>query len=493
MGLAGSAALALALGACGFKVGGAAAGDARPPDVAVDGALDTAVDGSVDGAIDSPVDAMIDAPASFGAVGGRRPSWCSRNPATGDDDPTLTGDMLEMYFNRNSDIYVVIRAKHLVGVGNGTARLAAVVIDRQRDHARGLERRPDDVPVEHAHPVARRQRHLRLDADRVDPGGWALAQLFLAAHVTTVWWQPFVVRDSSAEHTLGGGRVLQPVAVKLRRRHVESLERIEKLGADDPLVRADAAGWCFGYAPFRGVDLMAAVGVGRAAADAVAARAAAAGVFVPLTSSAYLHQARLRELDALVLGTLHALHAESPLHTSHDRQKVLARLAYVPDHGLLRTVIDRLLAAGHLVGDAKRVARADFKPKMSVAQRKLKDRIVADHRAAGFAPPDPASFVNVAGGNAGALGEIFEVAVAEGQLVKVAADLFLHAEADDQLRQVIAAHLRTSAGLTVAEIRDLLGTTRKYAVPLCEYLDRVGVTRRRGRLAGTGRVNEPIQ
>ena len=37
-------------------------------------------------------------------------------------------------------------------------------------------------------------------------------------------------------------------------------------------------------------------------------------------------------------------------------------------------------------------------------------------------------------------------------------------------------------GLTVAEIRDLLGTTRKYAVPLCEYLDRVGVTRREGDL-----------
>ena len=37
-------------------------------------------------------------------------------------------------------------------------------------------------------------------------------------------------------------------------------------------------------------------------------------------------------------------------------------------------------------------------------------------------------------------------------------------------------------GLTVAEIRDLLGTTRKYAVPLCEYLDRAGVTRRAGDL-----------
>ena len=47
---------------------------------------------------------------------------------------------------------------------------------------------------------------------------------------------------------------------------------------------------------------------------------------------------------------------------------------------------------------------------------------------------------------------------------------------------VVRDRLAEGKGLTVAEIRDLLGTTRKYAVPLCEYLDRVGVTRRDGDL-----------
>ena len=47
--------------------------------------------------------------------------------------------------------------------------------------------------------------------------------------MTAVWGQPFVLRDSSAEHTLGGGQVLQPVAGKVRRRHIEVLERVEQL------------------------------------------------------------------------------------------------------------------------------------------------------------------------------------------------------------------------------------------------------------------------
>ena len=50
------------------------------------------------------------------------------------------------------------------------------------------------------------------------------------------------------------------------------------------------------------------------------------------------------------------------------------------------------------------------------------------------------------------------------------------------MRRLVSERLREGSGLTVAEIRDILGTTRKYAVPLCEYLDRIGVTRREGDL-----------
>ena len=52
------------------------------------------------------------------------------------------------------------------------------------------------------------------------PSEAVLAQLFLEEPVTAVWGQPLVLRDSSAEHTLGGGQVVQPTAGKVRRRHV---------------------------------------------------------------------------------------------------------------------------------------------------------------------------------------------------------------------------------------------------------------------------------
>ena len=139
--------------------------------------------------------------------------------------------------------------------------------------------------------------------------------------------------------------------------------------------------------------------------------------------------------------------------------------------------------ASRLVGDLRRIARADFKPKLSANLRKLKDKLVAAYQEARFQPPEPASFAGTAGGNAASLKDLFEVCVAEGFLVHVAGDLYLHADADADMRRRVKERLsRQGGGLTVAEIRDLLGTTRKYAVPLCEYLDRVGVTRREGDL-----------
>jgi selenocysteine-specific elongation factor len=74
------------------------------------------------------------------------------------------------------------------------------------------------------------------------------------------------------------------------------------------------------------------------------------------------------------------------------------------------------------------------------------------------------------------------VAVAEGLLVRVTDDIYLHADGAADMRARLKERFAAGGGLTVAEIRDLLGTTRKYAVPLCEYLDKAGITRREGDL-----------
>ena len=325
-----------------------------------------------------------------------------------------------------------------------------------------------------------------LDADEVAPGSWALAQLFLREPVTSTWGQPFVVRGSSAMQTLGGGQVLQPRTRKIRRRHIEVLEHIEKLWTGDDVERALTVAWFGGYGGFTETDLVrdAAVPPSRVAEliDGLHRDHKLTAIHVNAHRQILLHGDLLRDLEERVLGAVGHLHKESPLMTTHDRNRVQDLLDYVHDDTLVQATVDRLLKQKKLVGDARRVARADFKPKLSANLRKLKDTVVQAFLAANFQPPTPSSFAPQAGGNAANLKDLFDVCVAEGELVHIADEIYLHAAAEAKMRQVVAERLKSGPGATVAEIRDLLGTTRKYAVPLCEYLDRVQLTRRDGDL-----------
>jgi selenocysteine-specific elongation factor len=242
--------------------------------------------------------------------------------------------------------------------------------------------------------------------------------------------------------------------------------------------------WFGGFGGFTAADLVRGANVSPDQAQALIEQLKVRGELVDVGTSQtrrlLLHKDMVHELDERILHALARLHEQFPLMSAHDRQKVESQLDYVGDATLVHAAVDRLIQQRRVLGDLRRVARADHKPKLSANLRKLKDKLVAAYQEGRFQPPDPASFAGQAGGNAANLKDLFEVCVAEGYLVHITEDLYLHSDTEAAMRRLITEKLATGPALTVAEIRDLLGTTRKYAVPLCEYLDRIGVTKRDG-------------
>src|SRR5262249_35685772 len=206
------------------------------------------------------------------------------------------------------------------------------------------------------------------DCDTIEPGGWGLAQLFLEEPATATWGQPFVVRGSSATQTLGGGQVLQPVAKKIRRRHLEILERIERLWSGDPEQRVLTAAWFGGFSGFTLPDLVRGANVGPDEAQELIDRLKAKGDLVEVAISharrLLLHADMVRELEDRILNALSRLHEQFPLMSAHDRQKVQSQLDYVGDDSLVHATVERLMQRKQVVGDLRRIARADFKPKL---------------------------------------------------------------------------------------------------------------------------------
>src|SRR5262249_14484494 len=143
---------------------------------------------------------------------------------------------------------------------------------------------------------------------------------------TCTWGQPFVVRGSSATVTLGGGQVLQPVAKKVRRRHLEVLERIEKLWTGTPEERALTVAWFGGFSGFTQADLVRGANVAPDQAADLIGKLKGEGKLVSIvispTRQVLLHADMIKELDERILQALARLHEEAPLMTAHDRQKV---------------------------------------------------------------------------------------------------------------------------------------------------------------------------
>src|ERR1700755_3439318 len=81
---------------------------------------------------------------------------------------------------------------------------------------------------------------------------------------------------------------------------------------------------------------------------------------------------------------------------------------------------------------------------------------------------------------ASAVPELLALLCDEESLVRVGPDVYLDFEVAVELRRQVVERLADGSAISMSELRDLLGTTRKYAVPIGEYLDRIGLTRREG-------------
>src|SRR5207245_1371085 len=136
----------------------------------------------------------------------------------------------------------------------------------------------------------------------------------------------------------------QPVAKKVRRRHLEMLERIERLWTGDHRERALTVAWFGGFAGFTVADLVRGANLAPPQAREIIGQLKAAGslVEVPMGGSRHLvmHADMIRELDERILHALARLHDQLPLMTSHDRQKVQSQLDYVGDDALVHAAVD---------------------------------------------------------------------------------------------------------------------------------------------------------
>ena len=321
-----------------------------------------------------------------------------------------------------------------------------------------------------------------LNASKVEPGDAAVAQLFLREPVATSWRQPFVLRSESPVETIGGGHVLVPVADKIKKATSQELSCLEELLSDQPTVRASAALYFHGLRSWQDTDLARLAGVTDAAATAEQLREQK--MIVPLkvspTRTARLERRALNEWVEKISSVLERAHENDKLKIYVDRSVIHARFKYLDDKQLIDAVIAWMHRQKIVRQTELGVALASHAPKLSKKQQRVLDEIVDGFRLTRFQPPSIAECNKMLPGEEKEVARLLKLAVAEGRLIHVGQKIHLHFQNVEEMKVKLRDALNASDGMTLSEIRELLGTTRKYAVPIAEYLDRIGFTRRKG-------------
>lgn len=320
-----------------------------------------------------------------------------------------------------------------------------------------------------------------LDTDALSAGQVAWAQLHLAAPAVTTWSQPFVIRNESPVQTIGGGIVLVPDAERLRRGEPDALTHLQLLVSESEQDRAKAALYYAGWREWEPADLARTAGIERPDDAARELRDRGQLCEIPLspTRTLRVHHDLLSQLLQRITGILAKLHEQSPLKLTVDRTLVRARFPYVAD-AVLEFALRKLREQGRVRMTERGIALEGHGPKLSQNERKLLAQLIEDYRQAGFETPPVKQMQQQAARNQAAVPQLVALAAANGDLIEVTPEYYLHADTDRAIRQRLAEAFSAGGGLTVSQIREILNTSRKFAVPYCEFLDRSGFTRRDG-------------
>jgi selenocysteine-specific elongation factor len=311
-----------------------------------------------------------------------------------------------------------------------------------------------------------------------------LAQLFLDRPVVAVHGEPFVLRAESPAATLGGGRVLQPLARRLRRGDTTGLARLAQLRSESPVERVAAVLAGLGLEHWTESTICRDAGVPIVEVPVILESLIQSGQMVEIPLGPRRSRRVLADvaadLEDRLLRALDRLHRDSPRQSAIARSRIVAALAYLDDEPLVSGLIERLKVQGRIVADARTAALKDHAPKLSQAERKLKIEIANAFKAGGMIPPEPSDWTSKTSTKASTVTELLQLLCEEESLVYIGPEFYLDFDVVADLRRRVATRLADGSMLTMAELRDLLGTTRKYAVPIGEYLDRIGLTRRVG-------------
>ncbi|HEX2261871.1 MAG TPA: selenocysteine-specific translation elongation factor [Candidatus Binatia bacterium] len=316
--------------------------------------------------------------------------------------------------------------------------------------------------------------------DMVGPKESTYCQITLSEPLLALRNDHFIVRDETAKKTLAGGIIIHPWARKHKRREPDLQSRLKSLHAGDVthLIESFVNESEDFALPMESIHqfLNLKEDVARAHLDKMNTLRA----FNAEGERIYTTDGKWQRLKDKILATLKEFHKTHPLVPGMDMEELRGKLPYALSAKMFRAIVDTLLADNIIAKEESLLRMAEHRVQLGGQEKSLMERIKKILGEQPMAPPDLKEIEKQLGVNRNKLTEVIRLLERDGSMIRVATDLYYLPSTVDQVRSVLKKFLSEKGEITAASFRDLIGSSRKYTIPLLEYFDREGLTIRIG-------------
>ena len=320
-----------------------------------------------------------------------------------------------------------------------------------------------------------------LDRDKLEPGENCYAQLRLTEEIASRKGDHFVVRFLSPLETIGGGVIVDPKPYKHKRNDNQVLELLalkENGSEDQKLVQVIAE---YGQNMVNAETLAKQQNTEVQTMCESLAELVNEGLIMEILPGSFMAAQVFDKIHAncqKVLGDYHKTNLlQFGMKVAELRQKVFAKL----DITKCNAILQRLVSEGKLKTAAERYALADFTVQLTKKQRSIKDKLGKIYSAAGFESPTNEEVISqFAPGDKGDVKQVIDNMISEGLIVMLAPGVCIGRDAFDTVCVKTKEYFSTHSELTLADFRDMLSTSRKYALYILEYFDVMKILRKDG-------------
>ena len=323
-----------------------------------------------------------------------------------------------------------------------------------------------------------------LESTEMTGGQKQMIQLRLAEPLALVPGERFVIRANVAGSgagltTIGGGQLLGIGNVRLRRKKQWTLDM---LAARREAI-ADSARWCElmlreSALPMTAADLQLKCLMRTEEMTAMldSLRAGDRAVLTP--GGGWLHRDVIQKTATDILAAIQAFHSANPQRAGIGRDELLATLK--ADGKLLDLAVASLLGTKQIEHNGNVLAGAGWSARVVDRDQRLCDQIAAKLQQAGWAPPGAEELAAALSEPLPRVSAMMRLLGECGILVRLDERVWMHRDAVEAGKQTALKLFARAPMFSTMDFRDALGVSRKYAVPLVDYLDKVRFTVRSG-------------